>query len=195
MINNDREFNLGVSDAILLEQNGKTIKCKYYDKNSLNLNLKKNDNISFLHLNIRSLPKHFDNFQELVASMEIRFKIIALTETRLIANSSISHNLNIDGYTLVSNSTEAFAGGTAIYVCNSLSYRYREDLSTKMYHPKQLESTFIEILRKGKKSMVVGCIYKQPGMPINDFTKLYFSPISDIINKERRKGVLLGVSI
>ena len=74
MINNDREFNeslnLGVSDTILLEQNGKTIKCKYYDKNSLNLNLKKNYNISFLHLNIRSLPKHFDNFQELIASME-----------------------------------------------------------------------------------------------------------------------------
>ena len=31
-------------------------------KNSLNLNLKKNENISFLYLNIRSLPKHFDNF-------------------------------------------------------------------------------------------------------------------------------------
>ena len=99
MINNDREFkeclNLGVSDT-LLEQNGKTIKCKYYDKNSLNLNLNKNNNISFLHLNIRSPPKHFDTFQELICSMENRFKIIALTETRLIANSSISHNLNID---------------------------------------------------------------------------------------------------
>ena len=40
--------------------------------------------------------------------------------------------------------------------------------------------------------MVVGCIYKHPGTPINGFTKLYFSPILDIINKERRKGVLLG---
>ena len=122
MTNNDREFNeclnLGLSDTILLEQNGKTIKCKYYDKNSLNLNLKKTDNISFLHLNIRSLPKHFDNFQELLCSMEIRFQIIALTETRLVADSPIPHNLDINGYTLISNSTEASAGGTAIYVCN-----------------------------------------------------------------------------
>ena len=67
--------------------------------------IKKSNNISFLYLNIRSLLKHFDNFQELIGSMEIRFKIIALTETRIIANSSISHTLNIDGYTLVSNST------------------------------------------------------------------------------------------
>ena len=156
------------------------------------MNVKKNDNISFLHLNIRSLPKHFDNFQELLCSLEIRFEVIAITETRLVADSPIPHNLDINGYTLISNSTEASAGGTAIYVCNSLSYRYREDLSTKMYHSKQLESTFIEILRQGKKSMVVGCIYKHPGMSINDFTKLYFSPISDNINKERKKGVLLG---
>ena len=82
--------------------------------------------------------------------MEIRFQIIALTETRLVADSPIPHNLDINGYTLISNSTEASAGGTAIYVCNSLSYRYREDLATKMYHSKQLESTFIEILRQGK---------------------------------------------
>ena len=36
MINNGREYNeslnLGVSDTILSEQNGKTIKYKYYDK-------------------------------------------------------------------------------------------------------------------------------------------------------------------
>ena len=29
-------------------------------------------------------------------------------------------------------------------------------------------------------------------MPINDFAKFYFSPISDIISKERRKGVFSG---
>ena len=60
--------------------------------------------------------------------MEIQFKIIALMETRLVANSSISHNLNIDEYTLVSNSTDASPGGTLIYVCNSLSYPYNEDV-------------------------------------------------------------------
>ena len=196
MIQIDNEHNdgvsFGLSDNIILEQSGKTINCKYYDKDNLNSKFKKNNHISFLHLNIRSLTKHFDNFQELLNSLEIRFKIIALTETRLITNSIAPNNLCLDGYSLVSNSTEASAGGTAIYVCNSLSYRYRQDLSSDMYQSKKLESTFIEISQNGKKSIVVGCIYKHPGMAVNEFADTYFALISDKVNKERKKGVFLG---
>ena len=196
MIQIDSEYNdsvnCGLSDNIILEQNDKTIHCKYYDKDNLNSKFKKNNHISFLHLNIRSLTKHFDNFQELLNSLDIRFKIIALSETRLITNSLAPHNLCIDGYSLVSNSTEASAGGTAIYVCNSLNYRNRQDLSSDMYQSKKLESTFIEISRKGRKSVVVGCIYKHPGMPVNEFADAYFAPTSDKVNKERKKGVFLG---
>ena len=196
MIQIDSEYNdsvnCGLSDNVILEQNDKTIHCKYYDKDNLNSKFKKNNHISFLHLNIRSLTKHFDNFQELLNSLDIRFKIIALSETRLITNSLAPHNLCIDGYLLVSNSTEASAGGTAIYVCNSLNYRNRQDLSSDMYQSKKLESTFIEISRKGRKSVVVGCIYKHPGMPVNEFADAYFAPTSDKVNKERKKGVFLG---
>ena len=122
--------------------------------------------------------------------MEIRFQIIALTETRRIADSPIPQNLEINGYTLISNSTEASAGGTAIYVCNSLSYRYREDLATKMYHSKQLKPNFIEILGQEKK---YGC--RHPGMSINDFTKLYFSSISGNIKKEKKIVLLEDFNI
>ena len=138
---------------------------------------------------MRSLFKTFKNFW---ISLEKRFKVIALTKTSYISICSAPSNLFIEGYSLVSNSTETFAGGTAIYVCNSLSYRYRKDLSSQMYQSKQLESTFIEISQKGKKHMVVGSIYKHPGMPVNEFTDSYFAPVSDNINKERKRGVLLG---
>lgn len=200
MIQTDNEHNndgvdFGLSDSIVLEQGGKTINCKYYDIDTLNSEFQKNNHISFLHLNIRSLTKHFDNFQELLNSLKIRFKIIALTETRLITNSIARHNLCLDGYSLVSNSTEASAGGTAIYVCNSLSYRYRQDLSSDMYQSKKLESTFIEISENRKKSLVVGCIYKHPGMPVNEFANAYFSPISDKVNKEKKRESFLGISI
>ena len=74
MILVDREYNdsinLGLSD-IILEQSGKKINCKYYDEGNLNSKFKNITNISFLHLNIRSLPKHFDNFQELLSSLKI----------------------------------------------------------------------------------------------------------------------------
>ena len=59
---NNKGINFGLShgvSAALLEQNIKTINCNYYDTGSFNQNYKKNHIISFLHLNIRSLPKHF----------------------------------------------------------------------------------------------------------------------------------------
>ena len=57
-----------------------------------------------------------------------------------------------------------------------------------MYQSKQLE-----ISQTGKKSTVVGCIYKHLGMPVNEFADTYFAPISDKVNKERKKRVFLGV--
>ena len=150
MIDNNKnnegiDFGLsgGVSEA-LLEQNIKKINCNYYDTGNFNQNYKKNHNISFLHLNIRSLPKHFDNFNDLLSSLDCRFKVIALSETRLVYNSLVPHNLSLKGYSLIYNNTEASAGGTAIYVCNSISYRERNDLSSKIYIAKCLESTFME---------------------------------------------------
>ena len=142
--------------------------------------------------NIRSLPKHFDNFQDLLTSLNCRFKIIGLSETRLTSSSCIPHNLELEGYSLTSNRTEASAGGTSIYVCNTLSYKLRNDLSTMLYFPKQLESTFIEISRNGKRNIIVGCIYKHPGMPITHFTDFYMTPLLNKINTEKKIGFLLG---
>ena len=170
---------------LLLEQNNAKIHCRYFDLESFNKQFaKRNDNPSLIHLNIRSLPKHFDNFQDLLNSLKCRFKIIGLSETRLTSSSCIPHNLELEGYSLTSNRTEASAGGTSIYVCNTLSYKLRNDLSA-MYFPKQLESTFIEISRNGKRNIVVGCIYKHPGMPITHFTDFYLTPLLNKINAEQ----------
>ena len=68
---------------------------------------------------------------------------------------------------------------------NTLSYKLRNDLSTTLYSPKQLESTFIEISRNGKRNIIVGCIYKHPGMPITHFTDFYLTPLLNKINAEQ----------
>ena len=125
---------------LLLEQNNAKIHCRYFDLESFNKQFaKRNDNPSLIHLNIRSLPKHFDNFQDLLNSLKCRFKIIGLSETRLTSSSCIPHNLELEGYSLTSNRTEASAGGTSIYVCNTLSYKLRNDLSTMLYFPSNLK--------------------------------------------------------
>ena len=38
-----------------------------------------------------------------------------------------------------------------------------------MYKPKQLESAFIEICKKSKKNIIIGCIYRHPSMDLCEF--------------------------
>ena len=58
--------------------------------------------------------------------------------------------------------TESSVGDSLIYLTRNLSYKNRHDL--QIYHPKHLESIFIEILLPGKSTCIVGTVYKHPLM-------------------------------
>lgn len=62
--------------------------CGYFTTESLKTlviekDISVKDSLSFFHLNIRSLPKHFDELTDYLSLFSIQFKIIALTETWL----------------------------------------------------------------------------------------------------------------
>ena len=61
------------------------IKCKYYTTEQFKENGfdKHNNQMTLFHLNISSLPYHIDEFTELLSDLEIDFKIIGITESRL----------------------------------------------------------------------------------------------------------------
>ena len=44
-----------------------------------------------------------------------------------------------------------------------------------LYDPGKIESTFIEIICSKSTNVIVGCIYKHPTLPINDFTNDFIS--------------------
>ena len=67
------------------------IKCKYY---------KHNNQMTLLHLNMSSLPYHIDEFTELLSDLEINFKIIGITESRLTTKKDPMNNINISGYSI-----------------------------------------------------------------------------------------------
>ena len=180
-----------LNDSLIQEDN-KLINCQYYEKNDFISRFSKQGGLSFLHLNIRSLSKHFDNLQNLLSTLGHRFRIIVLSESRFSHKSSVPHNLDLENYSLISNETEAAAGGTAMYICNTICFKVRNDISSALYKVKQLESTFIEIIEKGHNNVIVGCIYKHPTMPVNEFTDLYLEPIIDKINKEKKRCVFLA---
>ena len=71
-------------------------------------------------------------------------------------------NKHIPGYNIEETRTESSVGGTLIYISQKLSYKNRPDL--QIYHPRHLESIFIEILLPDKSNFIIGTVYKHPLM-------------------------------
>ena len=83
------------------------INCKYhlqdnFLKYTAHMKKHENDCISMMHMNIRSTKANIDSFAAYLGTLELRFKLIALTETWLDNNN---HDLYIiPGYNMISNS-------------------------------------------------------------------------------------------
>ena len=56
------------------------------------------NNLSLLHLNISSLPYHFEEFDEFLTSLHIKFNIIGITESWLKLNVQPLVNINLKNY-------------------------------------------------------------------------------------------------
>ena len=111
-----------------------------------------------LHMNISSLPYHFEELEELLNEINIKFSIIGISESKLRANLNPLSNTTLKNYNTEHTTTESEKGGTLLYISSELSYKVCSDL--KMYKTKELESIFIEIINKKGKKQVIGCIYK-----------------------------------
>ena len=83
-----------------LVENDDVIDCKYYDINKFKrLKLhENNEKFSLLHMNISSLPYHFDNFQQLLLNLKIDFDIIGITESRIKNKKAPASSIDLIKY-------------------------------------------------------------------------------------------------
>ena len=95
------------------------------DKNFQNFS---KESFSVLHLNIRSMNKNFEAFQDFYKSLNTKFSIICLTETW--ANDSNQNSLfQLEGYISVYQIRKSRkGGGIVIFIRDSLLYKLRNDL-------------------------------------------------------------------
>ena len=105
--------------------------------------------LSLFQVNACSLSKYFNELQQLLKSTNKNFDVIAITETRIRKDISITSNLSLNNYSLELTPTESSAGGTLLYIFNHLSYKPSNDLN--IYQKYELESTFIEVINPQKK--------------------------------------------
>ena len=76
-----------------------------------------------------SLNKNIDDLQHLLSFTKTKFDIIAISETRITRQVSLSNNLNLNNYSFEFTSAETSAGDTLPYITNHLSYKCRNDLN------------------------------------------------------------------
>lgn len=144
----------------------------YYSSDEFNEKLNslklKHDELSFLHLNIRSIRNKFDSFLNYLNCLTYKFSIIALTETWL-SDDDNSHLFDIPGYSLIQlNRKNRVGGGICLFVREHLKYQLRKDL-TFTGHDKSIESLFIEISLEKNKNIIIGTIYRPPNNRYSDF--------------------------
>ena len=139
-------FLIDKINDVINDPENETMSGKYYQVEELPpLMSDTENNFSFFHLNISSLPFHFEELQTLLTTYNLNFDILCISESRLKLNKKSLTSITLPGYT----TTEANKGGTLIYIKNDIKYKLRKDL--QIYKTKELESTFIEVIQPGKK--------------------------------------------
>ena len=86
--------------------------------------------------------------------------------------------------------TESSAGGTLIYISQSLSYKPRKYL--KIYCPKELEFKFIELLIPNRQSHLTGVVYKHPSMKHDKFNNDFRNDLLEKLTSENKPSIITG---
>ena len=157
---------------------------KYYTANEFNSAFATDPNnkvqFSILHINIRSLQKNFDTFEEFLSSIkEFPFSLIALTETWLHNNSPSLFTIN--NYKLCHiDRQNGKGGGVAFYIHNDLQYKIRHDI-----HLEGIENLFLEILDHKHKNKIVGVVYRPPSNTLDTFLDNFESGLEQIARENK----------
>ena len=141
-------------------------------------------------MNVRSLPKHIDELELYLDSLDFNWSIIGLSETRL--DDSKQDLYNLQNYT----SIHAFrngrsGGGVSMFIKNNAQFKRRFDLQ---FFYSEMESIFIEIdssVYCTKSNIVVGLIYRMPDSSVEVFNER-IDGVLNTIKREKKIVYLMG---
>ena len=108
-------------------------------------------------MNIRSLPKSFDNLLDILRDSKYSFNILCITETWCTDSTLKSNsNLHLPNFDLISQErkTNKRGGGVLIYIHKRLNCNLRNDLCVS---DKDKEILTIEISRENDKNILLSC--------------------------------------
>ena len=164
--------------------------CKQYNFAEFNNAFTNQQNISMIHLNIRSSQKNLIDFVCNLDNLIVKFDFIILSETW---GTDDKAKLNvIPGYNHIYDTREKRnGGGISMYVNAHIAYKKRIDLKL---NKKYFESCFIEVdktIFQTKHNVIIGGLYKPPNISIDIFNE-NLEVILNTIGKERKNAFLIG---
>ena len=126
----------------------------------ISLNLKQRISVPlFFHLNIKSLPKHYDELNLYLDSLKVKFPFIALTETWL--SEGTEELYGIQNYNVVNRFRKGRkGGGVTLYINENIPCVIRNDLEL---FDSEMESLFIEVdnnVFQTSSSIIIGIVYE-----------------------------------
>ena len=137
--------------------------------------------LSALHLNIRSLSKHFDELCHLLNSFPFQLDLFACCETWITPQVDIS-SLQISGYNIITdNRTFSTGCGVALYLKSSVEYHLRNDLKIA-----GVENIWVDT-----QDLLIGVIYNPPSWSQRDFIDEFENVLHSVFLSER-KCLILG---
>ena len=136
---------------------------KYFTVNETKTFVSNIDSESFtvLHLNIRSMKKNFESFQEFFKDLKFNFSAICLSETWCESvDATKNSNYKLNGYRSFHQIRNERKGGRlCIFLRESYTYKLRSDLNI---NSDAIECLCIEILNKHSKNLILNLSYRPP---------------------------------
>ena len=108
------------------------ISCSYYSCDDfIKASFQSSKNFSILHLNVHSIQKHIEELRILLTALSYKLDIIAIFESKLKGEPNV--DISIKGYQQpYCTYTDAYKGGTILYITTDLNFNPRKDLDIYM---------------------------------------------------------------
>ena len=174
----------------IVEQSEYPLCFDYYISDCKKLKINKQQVLPILPWNISSISAHIDDLRTFLSLVNHKVDIICISESRISTKHTQTTIIDLPCFNTEQTPTESSAGGTLIYIFQNLSYKSRKDL--QIYCPKELESTFIEVLIPNKKSHLIRVVCKHPSMKHCKFNNDFINTLLEKLTLENKPSIITG---
>ena len=184
------EFDLQFDSLYALEPD-----FKYYNTHDFHqLKDKLINPFSAFHTNISSIQHNGDELFDLLADLEFKFDVVAVTETWNPEDKKHKFAAPLmEGYSpYIGLTGQSLKGGCGVYINSDLSYNPRKDLNFKIKTDEcEFEALWVEIIFEKQPNRLIGVVYRHPKKRDSQFME-NLQIIFNKLKREKKNILILG---